>query len=347
MSRFSRSLPRRYLRSALATITALCALVAAAAHAQSPERPLPPNPYRTLDAWLRAPAGRTLGSVSSVAAARDGTVWIAERCGANDCTSSDLAPILHADANGNVLGSFGARRFAWPHGIRVDQDGNVWVTDGRGGGGRGHQVLKFDASGSLLLALGEAGVAGSDTAHFNGPTDVAVAPNGDLFVSDGHEDASNNRVLKFTHEGKFIKQWGGTGSKPGEFLVPHQLAFDSQGRLFVADRDNNRIQIFDQDGRFLAEWTQFGRPSGLYIAPDDTLYVSDNQSNAERHPGWARGIRVGSARDGKVAAFIPDPGFDPNRAQETGAHGLSADPAGNVYGAEVFGLRVQKYVRGD
>src|SRR4029077_3286535 len=137
------SLPRRYLRSALATITALCALVAAAAHAQSPERP---NPYRTLDAGLRAPAGRILGSVSSVAAARDGTVWIAERCGANDCTSSDLAPILHADANGNVLGSFGATRLAWPHGIRVDQDGNVWVTDGRGGSGRGHQVLKFSAS---------------------------------------------------------------------------------------------------------------------------------------------------------------------------------------------------------
>jgi DNA-binding beta-propeller fold protein YncE len=302
-----------------------------------------PNPYRTIDAWLHAPTGRTLGSVSSVAAARDGTVWVAERCGANDCSTSDLAPILHADASGNVLGSFGAKRFAWPHGIRVDKEGNVWVADARGNG-RGQQVSKFDASGKLLLALGEAGVAGNDTSHFNGPTDVAIAPNGDLFVSDGHEDASNNRVLKFTRDGKFIKQWGGTGSKPGEFLVPHQLAFDSQGRLFVADRDNNRIQIFDQDGRFLAEWSQFGRPSGLYIAPDDTLYVSDNQSNAERHPGWTRGIRIGSARDGKVTAFIPDPEFDPKRAQETGAHGLSADTAGNIYGAEVFSLRLQKYV---
>jgi len=127
--------------------------------------------------------------------------------------------------------------------------------------------------------------------------------------------------------------------------VPHALAFDSQGRLFVADRDNNRIQIFDQDGRFLAEWTQFGRPSGLYIAADDTLYVSDNQSNTERHPSWTRGIRVGSARDGKVTAFIPDPEFDPARAQETGAHGLAADAAGDIYGAEVFGWKVKKYVR--
>jgi DNA-binding beta-propeller fold protein YncE len=256
MSRRPRSCPLAAL------IVAPLVALAASARAQ-PQPELAPNSYRTIDAWVHPPAGRTLGSVSSVAAARDGTVWIAERCGANDCTASDLAPILHADANGNVLGSFGAKRFAWPHGIRVDKDGNVWVADGRGGSGRGHQVLKFNSSGSLLLALGEAGVAGSDTAHFNGPTDIAVAPNGDLFVSDGHEDASNNRVLKFTHEGKFIKQWGGTGSKPGEFLVPHQLAFDSQGRLFVADRDNNRIQIFDQDGRFLAEWTQFGTRSGI------------------------------------------------------------------------------------
>ena len=350
MSRFARFQPRLYAHPALAALAALSALLAAGAQAQPqqpPQLPVAPNPYRRIDAWLHAPAGRTIGSVSSVAAARDGSVWIAERCGANDCSTSDLAPILHADANGNVLGSFGANRFAWPHGIRVDKEGNVWVADGRGGNGRGHQVLKLTPDGTLLLALGEAGVAGSDTMHFNGPTDVAFAPNGDVFVSDGHEDASNNRVLKFTHDGKFIKQWGGTGSRPGEFLVPHQLAFDSRGRLFVADRDNNRVQIFDQDGRFLAEWTQFGRPSGLYVAPDDTLYVSDNQSNAERHPGWTRGIRVGSARDGKVSAFIPDPDFDPKRAQETGAHGLSADAAGNIYGAQVFGLRVQKYVRGN
>jgi DNA-binding beta-propeller fold protein YncE len=325
------------LRISRPPIVALFVSLAASASAQ-------PNPYTAIDRWLHAPAGRALGAASSVAVARDGTLWIAERCGANDCSTSDAAPILHADANGHVLASIGAGRFAWPHGIRVDADGNVWVTDARAGNGRGHQVLKFAPDGKLLLALGEAGVAGQDAAHFNGPTDVAVARNGDVFVSDGHEDRSNNRVLKFSHDGKFIKQWGGTGSNPGEFLVPHALAFDSQGRLFVADRDNNRIQIFDQDGRFIAEWTQFGRPSGLYIAADDRLYVSDNQSNTERHAGWTRGIRVGSARDGKVTAFIPDPEFDPARAQETGAHGLAADAAGDIYGAEVFGQKVKKYV---
>jgi sugar lactone lactonase YvrE len=322
------------------SIAALLASLAVSADAVAQ-----PNPYSTIDAWLHAPAGRALGAASSVAAARDGTLFIAERCGANDCSASgDVAPILHADEDGHVLASFGAGRFAWPHGIRVDADGNVWVTDARAGNGRGHQVLEFDSTGKLLLALGEASVAGSDTAHFNGPTDVAIAQNGDVFVSDGHEDESNNRVLKFSRDGRFITQWGRTGSKPGEFLVPHALAFDSQGRLFVADRDNNRLQIFTQDGRFVAEWTQFGRPTGLFIAADDTLYVSDNQSNAERHPGWARGIRVGSARDGKVTAFIPDPEFDPARAQETGAHGLGVDLAGNIYGAEVFGQKVRKYL---
>jgi DNA-binding beta-propeller fold protein YncE len=305
-----------------------------------------PNPYRTIDAWLQAPAGRTLGSVSSVDPAADGTLWIAERCAANDCsTNTDLAPIFHADASGKVIGSFGAGRFAWPHGVYVDAQGNLWVTDARAGNGRGHQVMKFAPDGRVLLTLGEAGVVGKDTAHFDGPTDVVVAPNGDVFVSDGHEDASNNRVLKFTRDGKFIKQWGGTGKAPGQFLVPHALALDSQGRLFVADRDNDRIQIFDQDGQFLEAWTQFGRPSGLYIAKDDTLYVSDNQSNTERHPGWTRGIRVGSARDGRVVAFIPDPEFDPARTQETGAHGLAADAAGNIYGAEVYSLSVKKYAR--
>ena len=305
-----------------------------------------PNPYRTIDAWLQAPTGRTIGSVSGVDTAADGTVWIAERCAANDCsTSSDLAPIFHADASGKVVGSFGAGRFAFPHGVYVDAQGNIWVTDARAGNGRGHQVTKFGPDGKVLLTLGEAGVAGSDTAHFDGPTDVVVAPSGDVFVSDGHEDASNNRILKFTRDGKFLKQWGGTGSAPGQFLVPHALALDSRGRLFVADRDNNRIQLFDQDGKFLEEWTQFGRPSGLYIAKDDTLYVSDNQSNTERHPGWPRGIRVGSARDGKLTAFIPDPEFDPARTQETGAHGLAADAAGNIYGAEVYSLSAKKYVR--
>ena len=276
---------------------------------------------------------------------RDGNVWVAERCGENNCVGhGDLAPILLFDASGAWRKSVGEGLFAWPHGIHVDPNGNIWVADARAGAALGHRVVKLSPEGEVLMTLGEAGVAGGGPAHFNGPTDVVVAANGDVFVTDGHERESNNRVVKFTRDGRFIKEWGGTGSQPGQFLVPHGIALDSRGRVFVADRDNNRIQIFDQDGAFLGEWTQFGRPSGIFISADDTLYVSDNQSNTERHPGWIRGIRVGSARDGSVAVFIPDPEFDPAQAQETGAHGLAADMHGNIYGAEVWSQTVKKYV---
>jgi len=319
---------------------ALAVLVAACSGKQLP------NPYRTVSDWMTVPAGRTLGSISMVDVAPNGTLWIAERCGANDCLpNGDVDPILHVAANGQWLGAFGAGLFAWPHGIYVDAAGNIWVTDARGGDDRGHQVIKFAADGRELMRLGTSAHAGDGPTHFNGPTDVVVAPNGSVFVSDGHEPMSNNRIVKFAADGTYIKEWGGSGSAPGQFLVPHALALDSQGRLFVADRDNNRIQIFDQDGKFLEQWTQFGRPSGLHITADDTLYVSDNQSNDERHKGWPRGIYVGSAKDGSVRAFIPDPEFDPARAQETGAHGLAAAADGTIYGAEVYSQSVKKYVR--
>jgi DNA-binding beta-propeller fold protein YncE len=328
-------------RIAWNTVAAVCL---AASIGAAPQSVAQPNPFRTVDRWLQLPAGRALGNVSGVAVDGRGDVWIAERCGANDCSGNGtLDPILRADSSGRVLGSFGAGRFAFPHSVYVDRDGNVWVTDARGGNGRGHQVVKLDPQGRVLLVLGTPGVAGSGPDHFNGPTGVAVAPNGDVFVTDGHETDSNNRVVKFTGDGKYVAEWGHSGSGPGEFLVPHAIALDSRGRVFVADRDNNRLQIFDQNGRFLEQWTQFGRPSGLFIASDDTLIVSDNQSNAARHPGWTRGIRIGSARDGTVRAFIPDPDFDPARDQETGAHGIAADSAGRIYGAEVWSQTVKKY----
>ena len=322
-----------------------CALLGIALVAAACAAAQPPNPYRTVAGWMRLPADRIAGSMSSVDVAADGTLWVAERCGENNCLGHDeLAPILHIAADGHLRESLGAGVFAWPHGIYLDHDGNVWVTDARGGDGRGYQVVKFSPHGEELMRLGTAGVAGNDGAHFDGPTDVAVAANGDIFVTDGHEAASNNRVVKFSANGRFIKSWGGTGSGPGQFRVPHAIALDSRGRLFVADRDNNRIQIFDQEGNFLEEWLQFGRPSGLHIGADDKLYVSDNQSNDERHAGWQRGIRVGSVTDGVVTAFVPDPEFDPGREQETGAHGVAADAGGVIYGAEVYSQSVKKYV---
>jgi DNA-binding beta-propeller fold protein YncE len=323
-----------------AALLAICA-----AHAQPNSQP---NPYRTVEGWFQMPAGRTMGSTSAVFVAPGGHIWVAERCGANTCAGSDVAPVLEFDAAGKVVSSFGAGMFQFPHGIWIEADGSIWLTDGQGANGKGHQVFKFSPQGKVLMTLGKAGVAGDGPDTFNQPNAVAVAANGDIFISDGHNAGRGNaRVLKFSKDGKFIKQWGGHGSGPGQFEVPHTLAFDSTGRLFVGDRANNRIQIFDQDGKFLDEWKQFGRPSGIFIDRNDAIYVTDSESTDRdgygHNPGWKRGIRIGSAKDGSVTAFIPDP--SPGVGATSAAEGVAVDAKGNVYGAEVGPKDVKKYVR--
>ena len=304
-----------------------------------------PNPYRTVESWFKLPDGRMWGSTSAVEVDRDGNLWVAERCGANSCAGSNLPSILKFDASGKLLKSFGEGMFVFPHGIYVDPQGNIWVTDGQGKDGKGQQVFKFNPDGKVLMTLGKAGVAGDGPDTFNQPSDVIVAANGDIFVADGHGGNTNARVVKFSKDGKFIKTWGKKGSAPGDFDTPHALAFDSKGRLFVGDRANNRIQIFDQDGKFLDQWTQFSRPSGLYIDKNDVLYVADSESNTTRHPGWKRGIRVGSAKDGTVQAFIPDPEPDQDRSATSGAEGVAADAQGVIYGAEVGPKGLKRYVK--
>lgn len=335
-------------RSALAlvggAVLGIVALSVASAVAQPTNSP--PNPYRTVEGWARMPEGRTWGSTSAVEVDRDGrSIWVAERCGANSCADSNLPALLKFDSGGRLVTSFGSGILVFPHGIHVDGEGNVWVTDARGREGKGHQVFKFGTDGKLLLALGKAGVTGDGPDTFNQPSDVAVAPSGDVFVADGHDENSNARIVKFSKEGRFVKAWGRRGSSPGEFDTPHGLAFDSRGRLFVADRGNNRIQIFDQEGAFLEEWKQFSRPSGIYIDRNDVLYVADSESNSKTNPGWKRGIRVGSARDGRVTAFIQDPEPDPEKVVTSAAEGVAADADGNVYGAEVGPKALKRYLK--
>jgi sugar lactone lactonase YvrE len=241
--------------------------------------------------------------------------------------------------------SFGTDMFVQPHGMAVDREGNVWVTDAQGKDGKGHQVFKFSPDGKVLMTLGKAGVAAEGPDSFSGPSDVVIAPNGDIFVTDGHVANSNGRVVKFSKDGKFIKTWGKKGSGPGELDQPHSIAMDSRGRLFVADRSNSRIQIFDQDGRYLDQWKQFGRPSGVYIDKNDTIYVVDSQSNATQNPGFTRGIRVGSAKDGKVTAFIPDNQPDADKNNNAGAEGIAADAHGNIFAGEVSTQMLKKYAK--
>ena len=297
-----------------------------------------PNQYREDASWAKLPAGAKWAGVISVDPAANGDMWVFHR--------SD-PPVMRFDASGKVVTSFGTGMIVQAHGMTIDRDGNVWVTDAQLKDGKGNQVLKFSPDGKLLMTLGKAGVAGSGTDVFSGPCDVAIAANGDIFVADGHiADTPVNRIMKFSKDGKFIKAWGKRGTGPGEFDTPHSIAIDSRGRIFVADRSNSRIQIFDQDGKFLDQWKQFGRPSGIYIDRRDNMVVADSQSNSKQNPGYRRGIYVGSARDGKVAAVIPFAEPDPEKNNNAGIEGVAIDAKGNVYGAEVSTEMLKKYVKG-
>jgi sugar lactone lactonase YvrE len=345
-----------------------------------------PNPFNTVKDYFKLPEGRTWGSTSAVDIDKDGrSIWVSERCGANLCLDratgkmSDAPSVLKFDASGKLVKSFGAGLLIFPHGIHVDRDGNVWITDGQdnapvpargagagaGGGARGrgeapagpigprpgatfgNQVYKFSPDGKVLLTLGKPGGAASPE-YFYQPNDVVTAPNGDIFVAEGH-GAGNNRILKFDKTGKFIKEWGKLGTGPGEFDQPHGLAMDSRGRLIVGDRNNNRVQIFDQDGKFLQEFRQFSRPSGVWVDKNDILYVADSESESvsQNHNGWRRGIRWGSLKDGKIQGFIPDPEtrMRPEFTGTSAAEGVAVDNAGNIYGAEVGPKAVKKYVK--
>ena len=242
--------------------------------------------------------------------------------------------------------------FVRPHGLHIDFEGNVWVTDGEGPDGedprrdgKGHQVFKFSPEGNVLMTLGKPGVAGDGHYEFNQPSSVLVAPDGNIFVGDGHGGASNSRIMKYSASGEFLTSWGSQGSEPGQFAVPHDLAMDSAGRIFVGDRGNNRVQIFDQDGNFIKEWPQFGRPSGLFIDDNDMLYVTDSSSENRGPTGspnnsspYAEGVRVASVKDGSVTLFLDDP--HKNGSQE----GIVVDKAGNIYGSLTAGRGLRKYL---
>jgi sugar lactone lactonase YvrE len=287
---------------------------------------------------------------------KDGNVWVTD--GQDNANANNTARGRGADAAGAAGGRGGAGAAAaaggrggaagaagaGPTGATVQAErGPVGAA---AGATKGHQVWKFSPDGEVLMTLGTVGGA-QDPGFFYQPNDVLVAPNGDIFVSEGH--SGGGRILKFKKDGTLIKIIGKAGAGPGQFNVPHALAMDSRGRLFVGDRSNNRVQILDQDGTFIAEWKQFGRPSGIFIDRDDAIYVTDSESRSDveptaygYNPGVNRGIRWGSARDGKVVGYIPDP--MPSGGSSS-SEGVAVDRQGNVYGAEVGPRDLKKYVK--
>ena len=310
-----------------------------------------PNPYSSIDGWGKLPDGREWGSTAGVDIDPDGNLWAIDRCGSNSCAGSDLDPILKFDADGNVTAAIGGGLFLFPHGLHVDRDGNVWVTDARGpnpdnpdSADKGHVVLKLSPAGEVLLTLGQSGVAGDGTdALLNTPCDVVTAANGDIFVGDGHEGQNTDdpdtvaRIVKFDSEGNFLTSIGHWGAGPGEFKTPHALDIDSRGRLVVGDRGNNRLQVLDLDGNFIEQFKQYSRPSGIYIQDDDTIFVADSESAFDevRNPGWTPAIRVGNLRDGSIDYLID--GTVEAYPEGSNPEGVAVDPQGNVYGAVVSG----------
>ena len=368
-SRAGTGLPARAVREAAITLAAsvVACLTAPLANPSPPLRAqtLAPNPYRATLGWEKLPGGRTLGIVSGAIPDPDGEhIWILERCGANQCAGTDIDPILKFDLDGNLVASYGGGLFAFPHGFALDADGYLWVTEGGAHGdaraalgesmGMGHQVFKLTRQGEVVMRLGEAGVHGDDEAHFNGPSGVAIAPNGDIWIADGHR-GGNNRIVRLASDGTFIGAvGGGVGSEsrePGRFSDPHDIKIDSRGRVYVADRGNSRIQVFNSEGNLLYIWTQYGKPSGLFIDPNDILYAGDGLSGDPRtgppdpwrsNFGWEKGIRIGDLKNEQawVTYFIPPHDEDVG----PGIEFLGVDFDGNIYAGEINRMRLTRYV---
>lgn len=319
-----------------------------------------PNPApRVTRNWGQLPAGRKWGTSAGIDIdPKDGHVWAYERCGAGtfgngpvDCDNNPVDPIFKFDRHtGTVLANFGKGVMVAPHGIHVDAAGNVWVTDfgANKEGTKGHQVHKFSPQGVKLLSLGIAGQPGSAPGQFRQPNDVVVGPDGSIYVSEGH-DAQNmttnqaiadgiqrgasSRISKFTADGRFVKAWGRIGLRHGEFRTPHALAFDSRGRLWVADRGNHRLEIYDQDGNYLESRYLFGRASGLFIK-GELVYAIDSESNPLNHGNWRNGVRIGPVNEDRITAFIPPFERDDRLTQGVAGEGIAVDADGNVYAAE-------------
>jgi len=296
--------------------------------------------YRVVHGWPLLPEGHILGQATGVAVDSRNNVFVFHRAGREWTEPFPSAPIpfptiaVFDGTSGMPLASWGKDLFIMPHGLTIDASDNVWVTDvGH------HQVFKFTHDGRLLLTIGTAGVPGADDTHFNLPTDVAVLSDGSFYVSDGY---ANSRVMKFSATGKFLFQWGSKGAGPGQFDLPHAIATDANGNVYVADRSNARVQVFDAKGEFVSEWKnpQLGRPYSVAIGKTGDAFVVDGGDQPEALPDRSRAFRL--SLGGSIEKTFGR--FGNYDGQFRLAHDIAVAPNGSVYVVDAWGMRVQKFV---
>ncbi len=290
------------------------------AHSQAAGDP-PDLGYQVVPDFLRLPPGANFGEVTAVELNSKGHIIVFNR---------GPRQIMEFAGNGDFIRSLGEGLFSMAHGLRVDEEDNLWTTDVEA-----HLVLKLSPEGRVLMVLGRKGIAGekdsvSSTVLFNKPADVAIGPSGDIFVADGY---GNSRVVKLDKDGNLIKTWGKKGTGPGEFNLPHTVAVDAQGRVYVGDRENRRMQIFDSDGNFIQEWTHVGSPWWIHITPHQSIYMVD---------GYASRV-LKLDRDGNILGAFGVPGKAPG--QFCLVHGIAVGPNREIYTAEIANWRVQKFIK--
>jgi sugar lactone lactonase YvrE len=283
----------------------------------------PPLGYKPVPPGLTLPDGIKLGASSGVVFDANGHMWVLNR---------GEHPLMEFDGQGKFLRSMGEGKYVRPHGLRIAPDGNIWTTDVQG-----HTVMQMSPNGDLLLTLGTRGQPGSwdeaaGTRLLFEPADIAFAPDGDVFIVEGH-GRGEGRVLRFDKSGKFLKSWGGKGSAPGLFDQPHSILVDAQNQVLVADRENHRVQFFDMDGRFIKSWAFHGLPCGLLVGPDKQLYLATGFSGQI--------LRLNA--DGKAVAMMGQPG--PGAFEFGEAHYIAIAPNTDIYVADTINARLHRFVK--
>jgi DNA-binding beta-propeller fold protein YncE len=296
---------------------------------------IPPLDYHAVPGWPQLPEGWNFNETAATTVdPASGHVWVVHR---------GPHPIMEFDAAGKFVRWFGEGLFERPHAIHLDPEGYLWtVDDGT------HTVLKLDSSGRVRMVLGRSkessaqlgplpptpawgsrAITDKDLLRFNRPTDVAWDAAGNLYVTDGY---GNSRVVKFTRDGRYLTEWGRKGTGPGEFDIPHAVAVDKRGRVYVADRQNYRIQVFDTGGRFIEQWQHVGSPWGLALAPDESLWMADGYNGRVLH----------LSPDGKILGGFGTVGRLPG--QFLFVHNVSLGPGNAIYTSEILNWRPQKFM---